>query len=119
MPGIHAETAALIDDAAHIRQSIADLLSTPVGSRVMRRDYGSYIFRLIDQPASPSRRLKIMAAAADAIRRWESRITLDHLSLGADNEPSAAGGRFTLLIQGTLRTGERVAISSPIYGSAT
>ena len=34
----------------HLKQSIADILNTPIGSRVMRRDYGSKLFSLIDAP---------------------------------------------------------------------
>ena len=34
----------------HIDQSIGDILSTPIGTRVMRPDYGSRIPRLVDRP---------------------------------------------------------------------
>jgi len=39
--GMHRDTVRAITDADHIRQSMSDILRTPVGSRVMRRDYGS------------------------------------------------------------------------------
>uniref|UniRef100_UPI0026076D20 ATPase domain-containing protein n=1 Tax=uncultured Sphingobium sp. TaxID=316087 RepID=UPI0026076D20 len=32
---------------------VRDILTTPIGSRLMRRDYGSLIPELIDQPANP------------------------------------------------------------------
>lgn len=35
---------------AHIRQLMSDILQTPVGYRVIRREYGSLIFKLIDRP---------------------------------------------------------------------
>ncbi|MGL4827152.1 MAG: GPW/gp25 family protein, partial [Vibrionaceae bacterium] len=43
-------TGYSISELQHIKQSIQDILTTPLGSRVMRRDYGSAIFELIDQP---------------------------------------------------------------------
>ena len=33
-----------------IQQSLQDIITTPIGSRVMRREYGSLIFELLDQP---------------------------------------------------------------------
>ena len=40
----------ITDETAHIKQSIADILLTPIGSRIQRRDYGSRIPELIDRP---------------------------------------------------------------------
>ena len=102
--GIHAETAALLSGDEHLQQSIADILSTPIGSRIMRRDYGSRLFELIDQPANPVQRLLALATVADALRRWEPRILLQRLGMrpadGATAE--AQQGRFELSIQGAL-----------------
>ena len=38
----------LKNESDHIKQSIADILLTPVGSRIQRREYGSLIPMLID-----------------------------------------------------------------------
>ena len=38
----------VLEANAHLNQSIADILTTPIGTRVMRPDYGSNIPRLID-----------------------------------------------------------------------
>lgn len=40
---MNAHTGGAIDRLAHIRQSIADILTTRIGSRVMRREYGSQL----------------------------------------------------------------------------
>ena len=53
--GINTNTGRSISGKAHLRQSIADILSTPIGSRVMRRNYGSHLFDLIDQAANDAR----------------------------------------------------------------
>jgi phage baseplate assembly protein W len=39
--GMARESGRTIEDMAHIRQSVSDILLTPVGSRVMRSEYGS------------------------------------------------------------------------------
>lgn len=81
MTGMHKSTGKPISGVDHIVQSIADILTTPLGSRVMRRDYGSRLFELIDAPLTAASRLLLIAATAGAIRRWEPRVTLDKVSL--------------------------------------
>ncbi|MGH6997907.1 MAG: GPW/gp25 family protein, partial [Phenylobacterium sp.] len=54
---------------------------TPIGSRVMRRDYGSALFDLIDQPANLLTKLRLSAAIAMALMRWEPRVTLKKIDL--------------------------------------
>ncbi|MCW8965370.1 MAG: GPW/gp25 family protein [Candidatus Pacearchaeota archaeon] len=74
MSGMSNTTGKAIDGNEHLSQSIADILNTPLGSRVMNRSYGSNIFELIDAPGNPASFLKLYAAAIDALLRWESRI---------------------------------------------
>lgn len=68
--GMNSQTGLSISEVEHIRQSVRDILVTPVGSRVMRREYGSLLSALIDQPQTPALRLQIMAACYSAIQRW-------------------------------------------------
>lgn len=74
MTGMHRATGRALDGIDHIRQSIADILTTPLGSRVMRRDYGSLLPELIDQPQNAATHLQLMAATVDALLRWEPRV---------------------------------------------
>lgn len=67
-------TGEKISETDHIRQSISDILTTPIGSRVMRRDYGSRLYELIDRPITAATILQIAAASVMAIKRWEHRI---------------------------------------------
>ncbi|PSN06246.1 GPW/gp25 family protein [Siccibacter turicensis] len=71
--------AALVDEA-HVSQSVRDILMTPVGTRVMRREYGSLLSALLDQPQNPALRLQIMSACYMALLKWEPRITLTALN---------------------------------------
>lgn len=88
---------------AHLRQSIRDILSTPIGSRVMRRDYGSKIYRLIDAPMNRSTLLAIYAATADAIHKWEPRLRLSKMRI-----VSAAPGAIELDLTGEYLPDGRV-----------
>lgn len=77
MIGMNAVSGRSIsDEADHIRQSIRNILTTPIGSRIMRRDYGSLIPELIDAPANPSNMLRVMAATVIAIIKWEPRVSV-------------------------------------------
>jgi len=96
MKGMHRSSGAAVDGTAHLAQSIGDILSTPIGSRVMRRDYGSLLPELVDAAANPSGRLAVFAATAIALRRWEPRLKLTKVGLELGDAP----GRFTLQLEG-------------------
>ena len=96
MKGLSAATGREINGVEHLRQSIADVLFTPLGSRVMRRDYGSLLTELLDAPVNRSTTLKLYAATAMAIMRWEPRLILRRVSLAKGDAP----GAFTLVLEG-------------------
>ncbi|WP_306094972.1 GPW/gp25 family protein [Qipengyuania flava] len=96
MIGINATTGKRLEGDAHLAQSIGDILSTPLGSRVMRRDYGSLLFELIDKPVNGAIRMLMHAATAIALRRWEPRLRLTRVSL--EGEPRE--GILTIRIEG-------------------
>ncbi|MCA0905135.1 GPW/gp25 family protein [Ruegeria marisrubri] len=83
MYGISATTGRKLGGIDHLRQSIRDILTTPIGSRVMRREYGSRLFDLIDAPFSSSVKLDIIAATAEAIMTWEPRVLVESVSLSS------------------------------------
>lgn len=60
--GMQRDSGLQLTDIDHIRQSVRDILLTPQGSRVMRRDYGSLLSALLDQPQNETLRLQIMSA---------------------------------------------------------
>lgn len=89
MQGMSTTTGTPLANRQHLAQSIADILTTPVGSRVMRREYGSLIPELIDQPLHGATVLRLYAATAIALMRWEPRIRLTRVQL---SQISLAGG---------------------------
>lgn len=87
--GMNSQTGLSISEVEHIRQSVRDILVTPVGSRVMRREYGSLLSALIDQPQTPALRLQIMAACYSAIQRWEPRVSLSTITVERGEDDGA------------------------------
>ena len=83
---------------ADLEQSIADVLTTPIGSRVMRREYGSQLIDLIDWPLNSATRLQAYAATAMALMRWEPRIRLSRVQLSLGD----VAGQAILDLEGTL-----------------
>ncbi|RRV04437.1 baseplate assembly protein [Pseudomonas sp. v388] len=78
-------TGGALTRREHIAQSITDILTTRIGTRVMRRDYGSLLPDLIDAPFNDLTRLRIYAATTLAVLRWEPRVRLSQVNLvGAD-----------------------------------
>ena len=96
MSGMDRHTGAAIDGDAHLHQSIADILTTPIGSLVGRRDYGSLLPELIDQPVNSATPLRLFAATALALSRWEKRLALTRVALS----PGARIGALSLTIEG-------------------
>lgn len=101
MIGVDAATGVDLEGLAHLRQSVADILTTPLGSRVMRRDYGSELPDLIDQPANPAQRLRVVSAAVTALARWEPRLILDAATLTPPSAADGAAGLWSLHLVGT------------------
>ncbi|WP_255406064.1 GPW/gp25 family protein [Novosphingobium sp. CF614] len=94
---MNVTTGQALDGTAHLAQSIADILGTPLGWRVMRRDYGSLLFDLIDQPINAATVMLLRAATAVSLRRWEPRLKLSKVSLSG----TPADGTLTITLSGT------------------
>ena len=84
--GMSRTNGDLLNQADHLRQSIHDILTTPLGTRLMRRAYGSLLPFLIDSPAYDATRFELMAATATALIRRETRIKVSNLSLSLIND---------------------------------
>lgn len=104
MRGTASNSGKAIDGLEHLRQSIRDILTTPIGSRVMRRDYGSRLFELLDSPLTEGSLALFSAATAEALSKWEPRFLFEALSF-SDSTPSAGAVVLTI-------TGKHVADGS-------
>lgn len=96
--GMDRTTGKVLAGVDHIAQSISDVLSTPLGTRVMRRDYGSLLFELADRPLNRATALLLVAATAMAVARWEPRFTLTRVQMAGD----VKAGQATVTLTGHL-----------------
>jgi phage baseplate assembly protein W len=64
-----------------VLQNIQVILSTPKGSDVHRPDFGSELYKFIDQPLTTLTAGKIKAYIVEAIERWEPRVKVMGISL--------------------------------------
>ncbi len=81
MIGMSAQTGKIADGLGHLRQSVVDILTTPIGTRVMRRDYGSRLYSLVDAPFNDATRLDMMSATYEALEKWEPRLELEAVAV--------------------------------------
>lgn len=106
MLGMDAQTGRPLDGIDHLEQSIRDILTTPIGTRVMRREYGSRIPELVDRPMTPALAADLYAAAAEALHRWEPRLRLLRVQV-----LDARAGHLSLQLQAQyLPDGRSVAL---------
>lgn len=111
MIGMNQHTGRAISGLEHLFQSIARILTTPRGSRVGRRDFGSDLALLIDAPNNAATRVRLYAAIATALMRWEPRLKLTRVSATMD---PANPGALTIDVQGIA-----TATAEPIETSVT
>jgi phage baseplate assembly protein W len=104
--GMSQSNGKAITDTDHLRQSVRDILLTPQGSRIARRDYGSLLAVLIDQPQNSALRLQIMSAVYMALNRWEPRLTLDSITISSNFD-----GSMVVDLTGLRNNGAPVSLS--------
>jgi phage baseplate assembly protein W len=95
MIGMDRHTGQPISGIEHLRQSIPDILGTPLGSRRQRMDYGSKLRRFVDLPVNEGWKSAVQAEVARALGRWEPRLKLDQVRV-----VSVIGGQINLKVVG-------------------
>ncbi len=95
MIGMDRRNGQPLGGLAHLKQSIEDILGTPLGSRRMRPEYGSQLRRKVDLPLSEGWNSAVQAEVARSLGRWEPRIRLQSVKISA-----VLGGRVSLLLSG-------------------
>ncbi|MBR8466548.1 GPW/gp25 family protein [Campylobacter sp. faydin G-140] len=64
-----------------IKNSIKDILLTPLGTRVMLPEYGSRIFELIDRKVDDNFRADLACYVTQAVEKWEKRVKISEVRL--------------------------------------
>ena len=101
---------SLSSEADQIRQSIQDILTTPIGSRIMRRSYGSLLPKMIDAPFNEITHLQLFAATATALIQWEDRVNIESISIAPVSD-----GKFVLDLSVIMvNTNQNESLSIPL-----
>ncbi|MCI0913985.1 MULTISPECIES: GPW/gp25 family protein [Pseudomonas] len=103
MIGMDRRTGLPLAGVAHLRQSIEDILATPLGSRRMRPEYGSQLRRFVDLPVNDGWKSAVQAEVARALGRWEPRLQLERVKVVAVLE-----GQVSLVLSGRYLGDEAV-----------
>lgn len=98
---VNVHTGLVIHDLEHYLQCAADIVTTFVGSRTMRRHYGSGVPDRIDAPDNAASRLRLISAAATGLLRWDDRAVLNRVRVAGGETM----GRVQFAIDGVVTIG--------------
>ena len=97
-----------ISEINHLKQSISNILTTPIGSRTMRRDYGSNLFNKIDHPINGELIAEIYLDIVESLFIWEPRFELDQVAV-----QNIQNGKITIDLEGSfLSNGEKITLEN-------
>lgn len=126
MRSLDVNTLLPIEGDEALAQAIRTVLFTPVGTRVMRRDFGSLLLELVDQPQNAATTTQIFGATALALMRWlpvfrPVRVALEHLAPGRaqlvlqghDRSSPTPNALLRIAVPLSLRAGSGSAIPQP------
>lgn len=107
MNGTNAKTGKPLSGIAHLYQSVTDILTTRLRTRIMRPLYGSRLPEIVDAPMNRQTIANIRAATAEAIGKWEPRIKVEKVTV-----VSAVPGEVELDLEGKyLPDGQEIKLS--------
>lgn len=98
----------------NIRQSIELILKTEPGERVALTGFGTGLAKFLFEPNNTSTHARIEQAVADALARWEPRITVETIDVAPD--PSLLSAALATITYRLVATGvrEQTNVSIPI-----
>ena len=105
---MNINTGIDISEINHLKQSISNILATPIGSRTMRRDYGSNLFNKIDHPVNGELIAEIYLDIVESLFIWEPRFELDQVTV-----QNIENGKITIDLEGSfLSNGEKITLEN-------
>ena len=81
MAGVNAETGAVLDGFDHVQQSINTVITTPVGSRVMREWFGNPGLRLLGENMTQADILRWFATVWAILDLFEPRFRIKQIQV--------------------------------------
>lgn len=116
--GMDARTGRSLSGLDHLRQSVGDIVTTPLATLITLREYGSHGLDLIDQPGTAALRLRLIAAATMALLRWEPRARPQRIEIQPGSRPSAWRMDIVMTVVDGPSAGQTVRIDVPWGGRA-
>lgn len=107
MTGCDRLTGKSIEGLEYLKQRIENVLSTPIGSVLMKRDFGSNLYLYVDAPVDRDFRAKIYREVAVALNQWVPDFELSKIELDAVN---ISQGKIILNISGIYK-GEEIQLA--------
>jgi hypothetical protein len=98
----------------NIRETIIVILKTEPGERIALPDFGAGLGRFLFEPNTAGTHARISHAIAQALARWEPRIDVESVDVGADpDDPGAALGSIVYRLVATGAR-ERLSLAVPL-----
>lgn len=116
--GMNPDGTGQLTDADHLWNSVRDVLTTPLASRVMRREYGSLLPALLDEPQNEVTRLQCMSAAVIALARWEPRIALNGINISYSKEGAVTAELVGIITETMQTAGTLLTLRSQSHGNS-
>lgn len=101
----------------NIRESIAVILKTEPGERVVLADFGAGLGHFLFEPNTATTHARIEQAVKNALARWEQRISVESVDVAPDAtqlDAALATITYRLVVTGGL---ERMSVSIPLGAS--
>ena len=102
----------LADGPEKVRQSIAIILDTEPGERLMRPQFGCGLRRYLMQPNTAATRAAMQREIQTALAAWEPRIKLDRVDVLPGEDPALV---LVQIDYQHLRDGRRDNLVYPFY----
>ncbi|MDP3893694.1 GPW/gp25 family protein [Nocardioides sp.] len=108
----HTGAIRLADGVADLDRSIAIVLMTAPGERLMRPQFGCRIWDLLFEPVTANLLGLIAEAVRDALAQWEPRIEVEDVVPVADEDPALVRIRIDYKVRAT---NDRRNLVHPFY----
>ncbi|TOK32764.1 hypothetical protein CGI16_23220 [Vibrio parahaemolyticus] len=112
--GTNRETGAEMGGIPYLRQRLYDVINTPLGSLVGRRDFGSRFYELVDRNVDARFHMEAYIRLAEAINNPMNG--LDDFNLSEMVVEREGPGHYSITISGTTTDGQQVEMDGIIYG---
>ncbi|MFL6164110.1 MAG: GPW/gp25 family protein [Jatrophihabitantaceae bacterium] len=101
--GPHRRRFAPIEGIELVRQSIATILDTEPGERIMLPTFGCGLRRYLMEPNTLTTRTAMRQDITSALEQWEPRIRLTNVAVTPDEDPSLVWIEIAYLRRADLR----------------